>query len=508
MKHLILPFCVLVIFAAGCVESIPAPPRTVAEFTKIQRTHPQQYARSTVMQHNIQRVLDPDLPAVERQSSLELISSLVGPNGELPVEVSAVLLQKDCPPALRQRVLGKGVGVAAAKTSGIRTSPAIGDPTLPAKKPTVPPSTAATATPLPLSQLASAPAGPRRRATLRWLIKNPRPQVVADLCKAWAKETPNGSDEQLFRQAVANAGSGRWQDVLLNSLNAKRFAARGSALLVLSGRGAEIDLLNRVKAMTAQTVSVQAMQTFADKFGYVPANGGQLLACVIIRSANSGSLDSPARLAAQWSSRYNYKFNIRDFHLLNRLAADPLRNKITRDELVKQLVTKFARRKHADRRTALFGKQAASMTMPDLWNLVLLDEMLQRPRVALALRILADRLRAGLNSPRSGLVFLEGGKASAKLYPQAVDSTAGDRDHVPERELQQAGFSALSHLHTRFEKVYNGDRASASSREISAAGQANFYNLLLASVDSGTFSAVYYNPDGRAVSLGIYAFKK
>ena len=63
-------------------------------------------------------------------------------------------------------------------------------------------------------------------------------------------------------------------------------------------------------------------------------------------------------------------------------------------------------------------------------------------------------------------------------------------------------------MHTRFEKVYNGDRAAASSREMSAATQANFYGLVLTSVDSGTFSAVYYNPDGRAVSLGIHAFRK
>jgi hypothetical protein len=134
--------------------------------------------------------------------------------------------------------------------------------------------------------------------------------------------------------------------------------------------------------------------------------------------------------------------------------------------------------------------------------------MLRRSRVALALKILANRLRAGLSSPRSGLIFYEGGKASAKLYPQTIDSTRGDRDHIPERELQRAGFSALCHLHTRFEKVYNGDRAPTSKRELSAAKQANFYGLVLTSIDSGTFSAFYYNPNGAVVSLGLFAFGK
>ena len=38
--------------------------------------------------------------------------------------------------------------------------------------------------------------------------------------------------------------------------------------------------------------------------------------------------------------------------------------------------------------------------------------------------------------------------------------------------------------------------------------QGNFYGLVLASVDSGTFSAFYYNPSGAVVSLGLFAFGK
>ena len=349
-------------------------------------------------------------------------------------------------------------------------------------------------------------AGRMRTIMLKGLIDSPKPEKLSDVVKLWASEAVNGPDEQLFRQAVAKLGAGKWEDVLLDSLNAKKFAARGSALTVLAARGEEIGLLKRVKLMTAKTVSVQAMQALGGKFGYIPADGGELLACVILHAGGKGSLDAPARLARQWGEKYKYKFNIRDFHLLSCLAADPSRNKIGRDELVKQIAGRLGCRRHVASGASPFSKQAARMTLPDLWNIVLLDEMLCRPRPVLALRVLADRLRGGLRSPHSGLVFYEGGKAAAKLYPQATDSTRGDRDHIPERGLQRAGFGALCHLHTRFGKVYNGDRAPTSKIELSASKQANFYGLVLTSIDSGTFSAFYYNPDGAVVSLGLFAF--
>jgi hypothetical protein len=498
MKTLILPLCLVSLLACGCVEPIPDPPGSLAEFSRIRQSHPQQYPASTVMLYNVRRVLDPDLPVEEREASMDLISGLVGPNGKLPAELSALLTQSDCPPTLRKRILDRGVSVASV----IRTAPV----RAPVSK--VVRGGSGGGERLALSQLARAPAGPKRTATLQWLITHPRRELLADLTKLWASAAPNSPDEQLFRQAVAKLGPGKWDDVLLISLNAKKFAARGSALTVLAARRAEIDLLRRIKRMNPKTVPVQSMKTFAEKFGYIPATGSELLSCVILHSGGKDALDVPARLAGQWTAKHHYRFNIRDYHLLSHLAADPLRNKIGRDQLTKQIAAKLGRRRHVAGGGGPFSRQAAQLTMPDLWNIVLLDEMLRRQRVALALRILADRLRAGLNSPRSGLVFYEGGKASAKLYPQSVDSTRGDRDHIPERELQRAGLRALCHIHTRFEKVYNGDRAPTSKRELSASNEWNFYGLVLTSIDSGTFSAFYYNPDGAVVSLGLFAFGK
>ena len=355
----------------------------------------------------------------------------------------------------------------------------------------------------------SANAAEQTRVTmLQGLLDSPKPEKLSNVVKLWADEKSDGKDEDLFRRVVAKLGGKQWRNVLLDLLNTKeRSSSSDYALTVLASRAAEVDLMNRIKQMPVRTSYVQAIEAFDAKLGYTPGNGVELLACVILHAGGKGSLDAPARLARQWGEKYKYKFNIRDFHLLSRLAADPSHNKIGRDELVKQIATRLGRRRHVARGGDPFGKQAARMTMPDLWNIVLLDEMLRRPRPVLALRILADRLRAGLLSPRSGLVFYEGGKASAKLYPQRADSTRGDRDHIPERKLQCAGFGALCHLHTRFEKVYNGDLAPTSKREIMASKQGNFYGLVLASVDTGTFSAFYYNPDGAVVSLGLFPFQ-
>jgi len=325
--------------------------------------------------------------------------------------------------------------------------------------------------------------------------------------KLWADEKADGKNEDLFRQVAAKLGGKQWRNVLLDLLNTnERSPSSDNALTVLAARMTKADLMNSIKQMTVKSLYHQAIKDFDAKFGFTPASGDELRACVILHADGKNSLDAPARLARQWTAKHKYKFNIRDLHLLSHLAADPIRSKVARDELAKQIVARLGRRKHVARGGSIFEKQVVSMTMSDLWNITLLDEMLQRPRVAMALRIMADRLQAGLKTPRSGLVFYEDGKATAKLYPQLADSTLTDRDHVPERGLLHAGFDALCHLHTRFEKVYNGHRAVASKRELSAADEGNFYGLVLARVDTGTCSAFYYAPDGGVVSLGLFTF--
>jgi WD40 repeat protein len=339
---------------------------------------------------------------------------------------------------------------------------------------------------------------------LEVLRDNPGSEKLRDVVKLWASEAANSPNEKLFRQTVTKLGEGEWQDVLLDSLNTKKFFAKGSALELLASRSSEIDLPKRLKIMTAKTASVKAMQVFSEKFGYIPALRGELMACVALHADGEDSLDAPARLAKQWSGKYEYQFNIRDLPLLSALAVDPLRTKIGRDELIKRITARMERRKHVARWGKVFKRQVAGMTMADLWNITLLDEMLCRKRTALALKVLSDRLRSGLAGPHGGLVFYEKGKASATLYPQSTDSTRGDREHVPEREFLRAGSNAICHFHTRFKKVYNDDHAGVSQRELLASNQRDFYGLVLARLDSGTFGAFYYNPGGQVVSLGLY----
>ena len=355
MKTLIQSLCIfalLALVAPGCVEPIPAPPRNLNEYNEIQQTHPQQYATFHVKRHNIQRVLDPDLPVEEREASLELISNLAGPGGGLPLELSAVLAQKDCPPSLRSMIQSGGTTIASKPPVNPDN---INPPTVP---PAVPPSTGGgTVGRYSMSELRHAPAGPKRTATLRWLIRNPQQQAIVDLVKLWAAQSPNGQDEELFRKAVGGLGTGQWHDVLMASLNAKKFGARGSALSVLAARGGEINLLSRFKTVSAQTVSVQTIQAFANKFGYIPANGGELLACVILQAQTGASLDAPASLAARWKANYRYKFNIRDYHLLNQLASDPTRSGVSRSALIKRINAKLGARRHVARSGTPFAQQ-------------------------------------------------------------------------------------------------------------------------------------------------------
>jgi hypothetical protein len=345
---------------------------------------------------------------------------------------------------------------------------------------------------------------------LKWLANNPMPQVLAEVVKIWARERPGGPDEKLFRRTVARTGGKDWADTLLVALNAEGFRARGSALSVLVGRMDHRQLIHRFQRMIPRTLAVRAIQAFGERFDYLPANGQELLTCVSLWNSSRGTLDDAARLTARWTSDYDpaYKFNVRDFHLLSGLARNPLRQQHRRNKLVKNLTRRLRKRRHLAGVGGEFQKQVQRLTLVDLWNLTVLSEMIERPRVQLSLRILTDRLRANVKSPRSGLILYENGRAVAKLYPQASDAAGPPGDYIPSRAIQRAGRNAVCHLHTRFEKTYNGDRAAPSKRELMAAKQTNFYGLVLCSIDSGTFSTFYYTPNGVIISLGMFPFGK
>lgn len=480
MKSWLLSICfVLASVLGGCVEPIPDPPHNLAEYELLLHTHPQQYPTHTVVWVNLQRVLDEDLGEIERLESLELATGLSGNDNELADHLASVLSGDRCPPRLHKSILTYMVERGRA---GV--------------------------TPRALARLSETKPGPRRTAMLKHLAANSVPEALEDLLKLWAAAGVDGPDEGLFRRAVAKAGGAGWVDTVLRALNADGFRARGSALAVLSARVPRKDLAARIIRMTPGTPAVRAIRTFIDRFDYIPANGQELLACVSLWSGSQQMLDRAAGLSARWGRDYNYSFNVRDFHLLSRLAGDPLRKRPSRRKLVGALGKVLMRRKHLAGAGGQFLKPVERLGPADLWNLTLLNEMLQRPRVQLALRILADRLRARLISPRSGLVFYENGRAMAKLYPQSTDETRGDREYVPSRSIQRAGRHALCHFHTRFETIYNGDRAAPAKRELEVARELNFHGLMLVSIDTGTFSAFYYNPDGAAVSLGLFPFGK
>ena len=153
-----------------------------------------------------------------------------------------------------------------------------------------------------------------------------------------------------------------------------------------------------------------------------------------------------------------------------------------------------------------FGKHLESLTLADLWNLLLLDEMLTRPRVRTALQVVSQRDRADTRSAWGGLVFYEVGQAEAKLYPPSYDFAASDLAYRPTLQAVQDGRHALCRFHGHFEKMDNTDRAGPTAEELRAAKDENVYGLVLTRLGEAALCAHYYNPKGIVVSLGRFAF--
>jgi len=352
-----------------------------------------------------------------------------------------------------------------------------------------------------------------RQAALDWLSRHPDPRVLAEIVKLWAKEpSATGPRESRFRLVVAKIAGKSWDRALLDGLNTPAFFARGSAIEVLSRRLTNERLCLRISRMDPKGRPMKALQFFIDRFAYLPRNRGELLAAVIILQMRRDMMPYAERLSGNWQQDERYRFNIRDFHLLSRVARDPLRDKLTRRELTDRLSRVLSRRQHAlnGRITPRgnFGWLAAKLTMPDLWNIHLLNEMLSRRRVQLAMKIMADRDRMDKRSRWGGLVFYENGQGEAKLY--APDRSAGEDDtaYAPTKRLIRDGRDSMCRFVAHFEKVSNISISGPTKGELLEARRGNYYGLVVTSISERLFSAHYYNHRGQVVSLGLLPFGK
>ena len=478
------------VVVAGCeVHEIPPPAVSVEEYRHPTRPNPHPYTVGTTILHNVTRALDRDLGEAERVESLRLVAHLGG--GEQVADQVAGLLDDPATPlALRQEVLQM---LLKLEHGGLAVHVARVLPTLD-------------------SQSAL------KEQVLEWLARHPAPDVLAQIVKLWAREeSATGLNEPRYRQAVEGLTGSSWDQSLLNAINTQGFLARGSAMEVLAARIANDKLRQRVAALPAKTEAVAAMQVFLAKFAYLPTNGPSMLKCVWLYRTRPKMLEDVARLNDEWRRNYGYRFDVRDFHLLAGLARDPLRKGVRRTDLIIQLAHKFIKRSHVRRRiyrpgglydfSDRFNKHVETLTMADLWYLLLLDEMLNRPRVQAALRVMAQGDREDTRSAWGGLIFYENGRAEAKLYPPEYTEPGSDLVYSPTSEAIEASRDALCGFQGHFDRVGNADRAGPTIEELHSAKRHSTCGLVLTSVSAEEFCAHYYNPDGVVISLGKFPFR-
>lgn len=472
---------------AGCVEQDKPLPTDPREFEAMELAGKQSYPMQTVLLHNMQRVLDTQLDGDDRLRSFLLVQRLGGDSGETLELMAGVLAEPNCPEQLHNGVLGFLLE---------KDQPELAEHIVAA-----------------LPKLSS-PQHSLREGILDWLVRHPTEDVLAEVVKLWAQEaSTTGPNEMRYRRIVEGIRGVSWDQALLGTMNARKFYARGSALEVMVARIPEFTLRRRFMLITPYTDATAAIKTFVERFSYLPSTRASLRATVSIHKTRQRMLDETARLSRKWGADFGYQFDIRDFHLISRMSRDPLRESWRKTELILTLATEFIRRRHVPYRPdgvassydGRFAPQVDSLSMSDLWNLYLLNEMLSRPRVQRALKIMAAQSQANHRS-WGGLIFYKSGQAESILYP--ADEGPGDSKlgyNISQRGRIDAR-DAMCRFTVHFDNVDNAAQAGPNEAELRNGRMNNYYGLVLTSVDKDSFCGHYYNPAGTVVSLGKFSF--
>ena len=465
---------------AGLTDQ-PAIPVTLAQYDASQGNARKAFPPPVVRLFNLQRAMDTDLAVGARTESLHLAAKLGGNDPAALEEFSQILASPSTGPELQKAALEY---LLRSDRPGLATHA--------------------------VKSLSGVKAGsPLRVAVFEWLGRRGDPSMLADVVKVWAQEKAAGEDEARFRQVVEQIAKTSWEQALLNGINSETFFARGSAVEILAGRASAGALKPKLAAMTPKTEALAAIKAAVIDLDYLPADGMALLSTVATYRSRPDIFKDAARLSRQWTGEYNYQFNIRDVYLLCRLSGDPLRPNLSRAELVNGLNTALSRRVHIARAEGgddSFSRHASDLTMADLWNLYLINQMLARPRVALALRVMAERDRNDLRTAWGGLVVHENGQAEARLYPPDKDAKVDDLRYSPSRQLVSDSRDAICRFHGHFEKIANSARAGPTADELRDARSNNYYGLIITTVSEAEFCAHYYTPQGIVVSLGRMTF--
>ena len=494
LEPYLIAACLAAAMTCGGCKPLPTrPPENLVELRRAKGREGKAFTHDAIALHNLRRVLKEDLAAPARVESLRVIEAVDAPESEICPALAQVMARPKTPPKLHQAVVAflakrRYVGLAPSMVPALKGA---ADPT-------------------------------QRKSILKWILEHPSPEVLVEVVKLWAAEKSTTAEMELtYRQIVERSAKKKWDQALLEGLNQKEFFARGSAIEILVSRIPAKTLQRRIAALKPQTVAVLTMQGFARGFGHLPKTRRELLAAVTLYRRRHRYMTPASRLASKWRVTYRYRFNIRDFHLLSALAADPLRDTgMSRAKLAAAVSRAIARRRavsaegirvfRRSRKTVFrrgrlvdFDGQVESLSMGDLWNLFLLNEMLSRPRVARMLDVTAQRDRADRATQWGGLIFYESGQCEAKLYWPAAKR--GDDSYVPSGRMMLDATDSMGFFIGHFSRASQDPAwAGPTDKELALAKAHNLCGLVITSVGRGKLNAAYLNPRGTVVDLGDY----
>lgn len=496
----------------GCLKPTPPVPCNTAEYNQLEQTNPRLYTGQTIVLRNLTRVLDKSLPMEERIASLELLRDPRLKDVEQPAmrELSTLGSEQGAPDELvrlaEEVLASRGLSGRIAIRKGA-TPPVPPGPVPPAPKPPGP------KPPGPVRPTPPEPSPPKP-------VGPPDLELLAGRVKRWAQDPTNTLEsEQQYRQAIRQMTGKEWDAALWELINTPGFLARGSALEVLNQRVPRKQLTRMISSVTQpRTDAMAALGVFLRRLGYIPANGTEFMAATLLYKTREDMIREAAKYSEKWNTEYGYEFNVRDFHLLSRLALDPLQEELRRIDLILRLGKALSGRPHAAARSGNggariddhFDQQVEKLKMPDLWNLWLLNGMLEREQVQMALRATAAGDRDDRQHAWGGLVFYANGRAEARRYSSglAVGGRANDLIYVPSTRAVLDSFDALCRFHCHFEKANNQKRAGPTPEELRQGKEDNVHGLVLTSISKDVFCAHYYNPSGVVVSLGMFPFRQ
>ena len=481
----------VLVLAAGCtVEKVRQPPVSVEQY-ELAKTKPNPYAARTIAQHNLQRALDPDLGESERVESLRLMAHLGEGDPRADEQLAALLESDDASEALHRSALEllilRGRGGLARHI--VRVLPKLSAD----------------------SKL--------KGEVLTWLERNPDPNVLPEVVRLWAAEASTTSpDEPRYRGVVAGASGTTWQQALLGELNRTDSKVQGEALELLAGRLSKDKFGLEITTLPARTKAVAAMQAFLLQFNYLPTTAGEMAACISLHDGRQASFGEAGNLCRRWQVEDGYEFNVRDLQLLSRLAQDPLRRNLRRTDMVVAISAALMERRHVPRHESgpagaygfsdRFEKHMDSLSMADLWTVLLLHEMLSVPTVrrSTALLVAHDQ-----NDPRSALgglvMWQENARPVARVYWPVHDGEDNDLAYrLTAKGLQDAPDS-LCRFQAHFEQTDNAGRAGPTALELAGAHEGNWRGLILTSLSGEECCAHLYTPRGVVISLGALAFQ-